>query len=130
MTLKGLESFKKPLPQVIILENVGNLVCPAEFDVGADMRLMILSVPEGDDKPLKYPLIFTVSDWMLINKTDTAPVFDFDFTRCEDNVRTLNPDMVIFRVSAKTCEGIGEFTNRLAEVVSSALSKKRKGAGV
>ncbi len=130
MTLKGLESFKKPLPQVIILENVGNLVCPAEFDVGADMRLMILSVPEGDDKPLKYPLMFTVSDWMLINKTDTAPVFDFDFTRCEDNVRTLNPDMVIFRVSAKTCEGIGEFTTRLAEVVSSALSKKRKGAGV
>ena len=87
MTLRGLEAFEKPLPEVIILENVGNLVCPAEFDVGADMRLMILSVPEGDDKPLKYPLMFTVSDWMLVNKIDTAPIFDFDIARCERNVR-------------------------------------------
>lgn len=130
MTLRGLEAFKKPLPQVIILENVGNLVCPAEFDVGADMRLMILSVPEGDDKPLKYPLMFTVSDWMLINKIDTAPIFDFDFARCEENVRALNPDMLIFPVSAKTGEGMEAFTNMLAEAISSALSSKRKGAGV
>lgn len=130
MTLRGLEAFQSPLPQVIILENVGNLVCPAEFDVGADMRLMILSVPEGDDKPLKYPLMFTVSDWMLVNKTDTAPIFDFDFARCEKNVRALNPGMIIFPVSAKTGEGMDEFTNRLSEVISSELAKKRKGAGV
>ncbi|MBR5721280.1 MAG: hydrogenase nickel incorporation protein HypB, partial [Clostridia bacterium] len=77
MTIEGINMLKKPLPDIVILENVGNLVCPAEFDVGADMRLMILSVPEGDDKPLKYPLMFTVSDRMIINKIDTAPVFDF-----------------------------------------------------
>ena len=130
MTLRGLEAFKKPLPEVIILENVGNLVCPAEFDVGADMRLMILSVPEGDDKPLKYPLMFTVSDLMLINKIDTAPVFDFDIARCEENVRALNPDIEIFPVSAKTGVGMEAFTRRLAETITSALSNKRKGAGV
>ena len=129
MTLRGLEAFGRPLPEVIILENVGNLVCPAEFDVGADMRLMILSVPEGDDKPLKYPLMFTVSDRMLINKIDTAPVFDFDIARCEANVRALNPDMEIFPVSAKTGEGMEAFTRGLAETISSVLSIKRKGAG-
>ena len=129
MTLRGLEAFKKPLPEVMILENVGNLVCPAEFDVGADMRLMILSVPEGDDKPLKYPLMFTVSDWMLVNKIDTAPVFDFDFERCEKNVRALNPGMVIFPVSAKTGEGMEAFTRRLDESIRIALSDKRRGAG-
>ncbi|MBR4635486.1 MAG: hydrogenase nickel incorporation protein HypB [Clostridia bacterium] len=128
MTLRGLEEFKKPLPEVIILENVGNLVCPAEFDVGSDMRLMILSVPEGDDKPLKYPLMFTVSDWMLINKIDTAPVFDFDFARCEANVRALNPDIELFPVSAKTGEGMGRFTAGLAAVISRELQKKHKGA--
>ena len=130
MTLRGLEAFKRPLPEVIILENVGNLVCPAEFDVGADMRLMILSVPEGDDKPLKYPLMFTVSDRMLINKIDTAPVFDFDIARCEENVRALNKDIEIFPVSAKTGEGMEAFAGRLAETISKALSDKRKGAGV
>ena len=129
MTLRGLGAFKRPLPEVIVLENVGNLVCPAEFDVGADMRLMILSVPEGDDKPLKYPLMFTVSDMMLINKIDTAPVFDFDIERCEENVRALNGDIVIFPVSAKTGEGMEAFTERLAEEIAAALSKKRKEAG-
>ena len=124
MTLRALDSFGA-LPEVIILENVGNLVCPAEFDVGADLRLMILSVPEGDDKPLKYPLMFKVSDWMLINKTDTAPAFDFDFARCEKNVRALNPDMKIFRLSAKTGEGVGAFTDALAEKISAALREKR-----
>ena len=129
MTLRGLAAFKKPLPEVIILENVGNLVCPAEFDVGADLRLMILSVPEGDDKPLKYPLMFTVSDWMLINKIDTAPIFDFDFARCEKNVRALNPDMAIFPVSAKTGEGMEAFTEALSRTIAAGLSEKRKGAG-
>ncbi|MCR5808083.1 MAG: hydrogenase nickel incorporation protein HypB [Clostridiales bacterium] len=125
MTLEGLGALKRPLPEVIVLENVGNLVCPAEFDVGADMRLMILSVPEGDDKPLKYPLMFTVSDWMLINKIDTAAIFDFDFERCERNVRTLNPDIGIFPVSAKTGEGFAGFTERLAERIEETLRKRR-----
>ena len=127
MTLRGLEAYKKPLPDIIILENVGNLVCPAEFDVGADLRVMILSVPEGDDKPLKYPLMFEVSDIMLINKTDTAGIFDFDAERCEKHVRALNPGIEIFRLSAKTGEGTGEFADRIDELVSAALAKKRKG---
>lgn len=126
MTLEGLRALGSPLPEVIVLENVGNLVCPAEFDVGADMRLMILSVPEGDDKPLKYPLMFTVSDWMLVNKIDTAPIFDFDMERCENNVRALNPGMRIFPVSARTGEGMAEFAGRLAEAISSAIAKKRE----
>lgn len=115
MTLEGLKALGSPLPDVIVLENVGNLVCPAEFDTGADMRLMILSVPEGDDKPLKYPLMFTVSDWLLVNKIDTAPIFDFNMARCERNVRALNPEMEIFPVSAKTGEGFGVFIRELAE---------------
>ena len=127
MTLQGLDAFGT-LPDVIVLENVGNLVCPAEFDVGADLRLMILSVPEGDDKPLKYPLMFTVSDMMLINKIDTAPIFDFDPERCEKNVRALNPAMEIFPVSAKTGEGIDAFCRRLTERIDAARAGKRKGA--
>ena len=125
MTMKGLDAFKKPLPDVIVLENVGNLVCPAEFDVGSDMRLLVLSVPEGDDKPLKYPLMFTVSDWMLVNKIDTAPVFDFDISRLKDNIRPLNQDMEIFPVSAKTGEGMDAFTEKLAEKIAASLAEKR-----
>ena len=125
MTMKGLDAFKKPLPDVIVLENVGNLVCPAEFDVGSDMRLLVLSVPEGDDKPLKYPLMFTVSDWMLVNKIDTAPVFDFDISRLRENIRPLNPDMEIFPVSAKTGEGMDAFTVKLAEKIAASLAEKR-----
>ena len=125
MTLSGLDAFGAPLPDVIVLENVGNLVCPAEFDVGADMKLMILSVPEGDDKPLKYPLMFTVSDWMIINKTDTAPVFDFSFDRCERNVRALNPGIKLFPLSAKTGEGVETFTDSLISEISGAISEKR-----
>ena len=115
MTLRGLEALAKDAPEVVILENVGNLVCPAEFDVGADLKLMILSVPEGDDKPLKYPLMFTVSECLLINKTDTAPVFDFDFTRLEKNVRALNETAPIFPVSGKTGEGFEAFILWLKE---------------
>ena len=90
MTMRGLQEMGIDDLDVIILENVGNLVCPAEFDVGADFRVMILSVPEGDDKPLKYPLMFTVSDVMLINKIDTAPIFDFDFAAAEERAKALN----------------------------------------
>ena len=83
MTARGLDGLGIDGLDVIFLENIGNLVCPAEFDVGSALRMMILSVPEGDDKPLKYPLMFTVSDVMLINKIDVAPVFDFDIERCK-----------------------------------------------
>ena len=127
MTLQGLEAFPAPLPDVIVLENVGNLVCPAEFDVGADLRMMILSVPEGDDKPLKYPLMFTVSDWILINKIDAAAIFDFDFTRCEQNVRALNPKIKLFPLSAKTGEGVPAFTDSLIALIGEALREKREG---
>ena len=109
MTLEGLQAFGEDFPELVILENVGNLVCPAEFDVGANLKLMILSVPEGDDKPLKYPLMFTVSECMLINKIDTAPIFDFDSERCRAHVRALNPEMPVFPVSAKTGEGFPEW---------------------
>ncbi len=115
MTLEGLKAFPAPVPRIAVLENVGNLVCPAEFDVGADLKLMMLSVPEGDDKPLKYPLMFTVSECMLITKTDTAAIFDFDFARCEQNVRALNETMPIFPLSAKTGEGFPAFVSWLKE---------------
>ena len=124
MTLEGLEVFGEDLPELVILENVGNLVCPAEFDVGADLKLMILSVPEGDDKPLKYPLMFTVSECMLVNKIDTALIFDFDLEKCKAHVRILNPEMPVFPVSAKTGEGFPEWLSWLEERVSKGLSRK------
>jgi hydrogenase nickel incorporation protein HypB len=103
---------------LIFLENVGNLVCPAEFDVGQNARVMILSVPEGDDKPLKYPLMFKVSDLLLVNKTDTAPVFDFDMDRLRANVAALNPDMPVIPVSAKSGDGFGDWIRWLDEAVT------------
>ena len=115
MTLTGVKALEAQQPQIIVLENVGNLVCPAEFDVGADLKLMILSVPEGDDKPLKYPLMFTVSQCMLVNKIDAAEIFDFDLQRCETNVRALNKEMPIFPVSGKTGEGLEPFLTWLKE---------------
>ena len=124
MTLEGLQAFGTELPELVILENVGNLVCPAEFDVGADLKLMILSVPEGDDKPLKYPLMFTVSECMLVNKIDTAPVFDFDLERCKAYVRDLNPEMPVFPVSAKTGEGFPEWLRWLESRISEGLATK------
>ena len=107
MTARGLEALNTEGLDLVFLENVGNLVCPAEFDVGADLRMMILSVPEGDDKPLNYPLMFTVSDVMLINKIDTAPIFDFDPALAEQRARACNPNIRVFPVSAKTGEGFG-----------------------
>ena len=109
MTLAGLQAFGENPPKLIFLENVGNLVCPAEFDVGADLKLMILSVPEGDDKPLKYPLMFTVSECVLVNKIDAAAVFDFDLSRFARNLRELNKESPVFPLSAKTGEGMEAF---------------------
>lgn len=109
-------SGKKPF-DLIILENVGNLVCPAEFDTGADLNIVLLSVPEGDDKPLKYPLVFTKCDAVLINKMDSLPAFDFNLEKCEANIRSRNKDIRIFPVSAKTGEGIPAVADWLVEKV-------------
>ena len=113
MTLQGLQAFGDDPPKLVFLENVGNLVCPAEFDVGADLALMILSVPEGDDKPLKYPLMFTVAECIVINKIDTAEIFDFDLTAFAKNLRPLNPSAPVFPLSAKTGEGMEPFLSWL-----------------
>ena len=102
-----------------ILENVGNLVCPAEFDTGASVNVAILSVPEGDDKPLKYPLMFEVCDVVLVNKMDVAPYFDFDLARCEEHVLARNPEARVLPISAKTGEGVGAWASWLAEAVRS-----------
>lgn len=109
MTERALAKMGIDDVDVVFLENIGNLVCPAEFDVGAAKKVMILSVPEGDDKPLKYPLMFQVSDLLLINKIDTRAIFDFDETRCAEYVHKLNPDMKIIPLSARTGEGFEEW---------------------
>ena len=113
MTKQGLESFDANELDFVVLENVGNLVCPAEFDTGATKNAMILSVPEGDDKPLKYPLMFTVSDVVLINKIDTKSVFDFDDEAVVKRIKKLNPNAEIFFISAKTGEGIDAWADWL-----------------
>ena len=113
MTYRGLEKLGLEDLDLIFLENIGNLVCPAEFDVGAQMKAMILSVPEGDDKPLKYPLMFEVSDVVLVSKIDTLPVFDFDKNQFKQNVSLRNPDAPIIYISALTNEGIDEWINLL-----------------
>ena len=106
MTEQGIEGLGIEDVDLAILENVGNLVCPAEFDTGASQNVMILSVPEGHDKPLKYPLMFQVSDLVLINKIDTLEYFDFDFEVAKQRILKLNPNAVVLPVSAKTGEGI------------------------
>lgn len=100
-----------------VLENVGNLVCPAEFDTGSTKNVAILSVPEGDDKPLKYPLMFQVCDVVLINKMDVLPYFDFDVEKCKENILYRNPNAKIFEVCAKTGEGIDDWCNWLENEV-------------
>ena len=105
MTRQGLEGLNPNDTDLVILENVGNLVCPAEFDTGAVKNMAILSVPEGHDKPLKYPLMFQVCDAVLINKIDVAPYFDFDMEKCTQYIRMRNPKAEIFPICAKTGEG-------------------------
>ena len=117
MTRQGLRSFDRDDLDLIFLENIGNLVCPAEFDTGAAINMTILSVPEGDDKPVKYPLMYEVADLMVVNKIDTMPVFDFDKERMERAVYERNPKMKIFYVSALTGEGIPELADYLVERV-------------
>ena len=117
MTRQGLENLNLAEADLAILENVGNLVCPAEFDTGSYLNAMILSVPEGHDKPLKYPLMFSVCDVVIINKTDVMPYFDFDLEKCGEYVRMRNPKARIFPISAKTGEGIDELAEWLLEEV-------------
>lgn len=105
MTRKGLESLEAKKFDLVILENVGNLVCPAEFDTGASRSMMILSVPEGDDKSLKYPLMFSICDALIINKIDCLPYFDFKIGALRERVKKLKSDIAIFEVSATTGEG-------------------------
>lgn len=115
MTRQGLQELTDKSIEFAILENVGNLVCPAEFDTGSSMNAMILSVPEGDDKPLKYPLMFSICDLVIINKTDVMPYFDFDMNKCIENVKMRNKDAKIIPISAKTGEGIDELTRYLSD---------------
>ena len=116
MTRQGIEELKKDY-DLIILENVGNLVCPAEFDTGACKSISILSVPEGDDKPLKYPLMYEVCSLVLINKIDVLPYFDFNIDKCKEYIGKRNPNCKVLEISAKTGEGIDKFAKWLKEEV-------------
>ena len=118
MTRQGLDNLDLEETDLVILENVGNLVCPAEFDTGATCNAMILSVPEGDDKPLKYPLMFTVCDLVIINKTDVMPYFDFDLERCKKNILMRNPNATIIPISAKTGDGMDALAEWLRREVN------------
>lgn len=118
MTEQGLNELGSDGLDLVVLENVGNLICPAEFDTGAAKNVMILSVPEGHDKPLKYPLMFSKVDALIINKIDVMPYFDFDMEKLREYVGKLNPNVKIFPISAKNGEGVQEWTNWLYEEVS------------
>ena len=117
MTRQGIRELGDAELDLVVLENVGNLVCPAEFDTGAALNVMILSVPEGHDKPLKYPLIFQRCNAMIINKIDVLPYFDFDMALVEQYARKRNPDIKIFPISAKTGEGVAELVDWLKEQI-------------
>lgn len=117
MTRQGLEGLETGDVELAILENVGNLVCPAEFDTGASQNAMILSVPEGHDKPLKYPLMFSICDVVLVNKIDVLPYFDFDMEKCREYVYMRNPKAKVIPICAKTGEGIEEWADWLREQI-------------
>ena len=117
MTRQGLEGLGTEGLDLVVLENVGNLVCPAEFDTGACVNAAILSVPEGHDKPLKYPLMFEVCKALIINKIDVMPYFDFDMDKVKEFARRRNPDIEIFPISAKTGEGVDAWTDWLRKQV-------------
>ena len=117
MTRQGLEEFGTKGLDLVVLENVGNLVCPAEFDTGSVKNAVILSVPEGHDKPLKYPLMFQVAHALIINKIDVLPYFDFDIDKVKKYALMRNPNLKIFLISAKTGEGMDEVSSWLEEEV-------------
>jgi hydrogenase nickel incorporation protein HypB len=118
MTQRALDEMGAEGLDMIFLENVGNLICPAEFDTGAGRNIMILSIPEGDDKPLKYPLMFEKSDALIITKTDTKQYFDFDLERCIERVKRLNPGIDVFSVSAKNGDGMDDLEDWLRAQVA------------
>ena len=118
MTRQGLEGLEPRELDLVVLENVGNLVCPAEFDTGAVKNCMILSVPEGHDKPLKYPLMFQVCDAVILNKIDVLPYFDFDMDKCRKYIHMRNPKAEIFPICAKTGEGVADLARWLKEEVA------------
>ena len=118
MTRQGLSGLDLNDVDLAILENVGNLVCPAEFDTGASKNCMILSVPEGHDKPLKYPLMFSICDLVLINKMDVAPYFDFDLDKCSQYIKMRNPNAEIIPICAKTGEGVDKFADWIMKNIS------------
>ena len=124
MTKQGLEGLETGDVDLVVLENVGNLVCPAEFDTGAVKNVMILLVPEGHDKPLKYPLIFTVCDALIINKIDVLPYFDFDMEKVREYAHMRNPSLKIFPISAKTGEGVDAFASWLKGQVNNWIKIK------
>lgn len=121
MVVTGLDALDLDTLDIVVIENVGNLVCPAEFDTGANKNVMILSVPEGDDKPLKYPLMFTVSDVLLVNKMDYLTLSDFDLKALRERVLRLNPRIQIFEISAKTGQGMKEWATWLNREVKSFI---------
>lgn len=129
MTRQGLDGLETGDVELAILENVGNLVCPAEFDTGAVKNAMILSVPEGDDKPLKYPLMFSVSDVVLINKIDVLPYFDFDLEKCREYIHMRNPNARVIPICAKTGEGMEEWTDWLRKEVKAWRERKEQDDG-
>ena len=119
MTSEGVAGLGEDEFDLIFLENIGNLVCPAEFDTGATLNLVILSVPEGDDKPIKYPLMFTVGDAFVFTKIDALSLFDFDFKKAEESILKVNKEAKFFPVSAKTDEGMEKLASYILEVVTS-----------
>ena len=124
MTRQGLDGLETGDVELAILENVGNLVCPAEFDTGAVKNAMILSVTEGDDKPLKYPLMFYICDVVIINKIDVLPYFDFDVEKCKEYIKRRNPNAKVFMICAKTGEGVDEWANWLLGEVKNWRDEK------
>ncbi len=121
MTRQGIKELGTENIDLAILENVGNLVCPAEFDTGSTKNAMILSVPEGDDKPLKYPLMFSICDVLLINKIDVLEYFDFDIDLCTQRAKKLNPNILVIPISARTGEGITQWTEWLRNQVKEGI---------
>jgi hydrogenase nickel incorporation protein HypB len=117
MTRQGIAALGMEDAELIVLENVGNLVCPAEFDTGAAINMTILSVPEGDDKPVKYPLMYETCDILVVNKIDTLPIFDFDKARVEQYAKARNPKIEIYYISAKTGEGVQALADALVKKV-------------
>ena len=127
MTEQGLREIGTDDLDLVVLENVGNLVCPAEFNIGENFRIALLSVPEGDDKVVKYPLMFATTDALVLNKFDMQPYFDFDDQKVEADAKGVNPNVNVFRVSSRTGDGLGELTEWISNKVNVILGKEKGG---